>query len=107
MKRKEFLSKLTALLSLLGIPKIAAAQATQKTNLLTCSVAGLPYYQWPRVSNHIRVQDILHLQREPANPHDHHAIAVYWNKHKLGYIPRKDNKVIKNLMDQGKTIKAG
>ncbi|HOO44771.1 MAG TPA: hypothetical protein PLM29_00975 [Deltaproteobacteria bacterium] len=33
-------------------------------------------------------------------------MAVYWQKNKLGYIPRADNAVIANLMDQDRVLDA-
>jgi len=33
-------------------------------------------------------------------------VAVYWQKNKLGYIPRADNAVIANLMDQDRVLDA-
>lgn len=34
------------------------------------------------------------------------AVAVYWRENRLGYIPRADNMVIANLMDQGWALDA-
>jgi hypothetical protein len=44
------------------------------------------------------------LKLEPDNPYDHRAIAVYWNGYKMGYVPRKDNKVLYNLLKDGHTL---
>lgn len=49
----------------------------------------------------------LTLVREPENKYDSKAIVIKDNKgNKLGYVPRKDNAVIANLMDAGKLIYA-
>ena len=48
----------------------------------------------------------LSLKREPQNSYDENAIEVYWKGVKLGYIPRVDNEIIANLMDQKKEVKA-
>lgn len=33
-------------------------------------------------------------------------MAVYYRSHKLGFIPRRSNMVLANLMDQGAEVKA-
>ena len=48
----------------------------------------------------------MDLAREPADPYDAKAVAVYRQADKLGYITRADNTVIANLMDQGEQLKA-
>lgn len=49
----------------------------------------------------------LTLIREPDNKYDKFAIMVKDNAgNKLGYVPRKNNIVIANLMDAGKIIYA-
>ena len=45
------------------------------------------------------------LRREPENPYDEQAVLVLnQNMEKLGYIPRRQNTVIANLMDAGKSL---
>lgn len=49
----------------------------------------------------------LELRREPANRYDKYAILVNDpDGNKLGYIPRKNNIVLANLMDAGKSVYA-
>jgi len=53
----------------------------------------------------LHLGDELELEREPRNPYDYHAIRIldkYGNR--IGYIPRRYNTVIANLMDAGKEI---
>lgn len=38
---------------------------------------------------------------EPENPYDAHAIALYFKKTKIGYIPRANNKEISKLLEAG------
>lgn len=40
------------------------------------------------------------LVREPDNQHDKNAIAVYVDGKKIGYIPKKQNTVLAQFMDQ-------
>ena len=44
--------------------------------------------------------------REPDNRHDRHAIRVEWNGHKLGYVPRAENKAVARAMDGGEKLEA-
>ena len=50
-------------------------------------------------------QDLL-LVREPTNQFDPMAIAVYAGTQRIGYIPKKQNKVLAQFIDQqGRTEK--
>ena len=68
-------------------------------------VAGFQYHDgetvWPRLS----AGDSLQLLREPANPYDRRAVAVYWGESKLGYVPRAAN--TGRLPDDGPRRKSG
>ena len=48
----------------------------------------------------LRPGDYLELSRERDNGHDRNTVAVIRDGLKVGYIPRVDNKVIANMMDQ-------
>lgn len=52
------------------------------------------------------VGDTLELKREPENPYDKFAIQVFWESHKLGYIPAYENVVLANLIDAGVQLKS-
>lgn len=41
------------------------------------------------------------IDYEPENPYDAHAIALYFKKTKIGYIPRANNKEISKLLEAG------
>jgi hypothetical protein len=45
--------------------------------------------------------DELLLVREPENLHDDMAVAVYWNQHRIGYVPAVDNEIPNLLLLQG------
>ena len=40
------------------------------------------------------------LVREPANQHDKNAIAVYVDGTRIGYVPKKQNAVLAQFIDQ-------
>ena len=69
-------------------------------------VAGFQYHDgetvWPRLS----AGDSLQLLREPANPYDRRAVAVYWGESKLGYVPRAANTAVSQMMDRGENLAA-
>ena len=70
-------------------------------------LAGFWYYEGETVWPKLKLHDELQLFREPDNPHDSNAVAVYWREHKLGYLPRRENKVVAGLLDQGVALSAG
>lgn len=72
--------------------------------LYTLNIAGIRYY----IDNDLYLEENeeLRLKREPENQYDKYAIAVYNSEKKIGYIPRRNNKVFARLMDGGKSILA-
>ena len=106
MNRRSFLKTILGLPLLAFGVKAQAKPPLQSTLLLQTPVAGFQYYEGERLWPLLNTGDRLSLVREPANPYDDKAVAVYRQADKLGYIPRKDNAVIANLMDQGRSLQA-
>ncbi|MCR5026348.1 MAG: HIRAN domain-containing protein [Methanobrevibacter sp.] len=78
---------------------------SQDIRLITLNVAGLYYADnIDEIFPKIKVGDKLELFRESSNEYDHRAILVKYNGEKIGYVPRKDNHVLSNLMDGGKQL---
>ncbi len=77
----------------------------RKILLLESVVAGFRYYEGEKVWSMLREGDPLELRREPDNPYDPKAVEVLWKGRKLGYVPRRDNTVIAQLMDRGNLLK--
>lgn len=48
----------------------------------------------------------LRLEREPKNPHDRNAVAVWDGQTQLGYVPAVDARTIAKAMDAGRTVTA-
>ncbi len=67
-----------------------------------CYVRGLQYRElpegWPAA---LAVPQALDLLKEPDNPHDRRAIAVYAEGTKVGYLPREDNLILEKLIRRG------
>jgi len=92
-------------ISLLGW--LAMAQAESIRILVQNSpLAGSQYYAVDQFWSEIKVGDALELIREPDNKHDRNAIRVEWHGHKLGYLPRKENRVVAAAMDAGDRLSA-
>lgn len=76
--------------------------------ILRTQVAGWSFHEGDSVSSFLTCGKRLRLIREAGNTHDHNAVAVYFSNKQIGYIPKKDNKEIAQLFDEGKgnTIQA-
>lgn len=81
---------------------LSGAQADSIRMLVQSSpLAGSQYYAMEAFWSEIRVGDALTLVREPDNKHDRNAIRVDWRGHKLGYVPRAQNRAVAAAMDAG------
>jgi hypothetical protein len=69
-------------------------------------LAGFQYHRAPAVWPFLQIGASLHLRREPSNPHDHYAIAVWFKNEHLGYVPRRENRTLAQLLDQGEHLEA-
>jgi hypothetical protein len=69
-------------------------------------LAGFQFHAGPAVWDRLAEGDALSLVREPANRHDPRAVAVLWQGVALGYLPRSDNRVVAEAMDQGWRVSA-
>jgi len=86
---------------------LTAAQADSVRMLVQNSpLAGSQYYAMEIFWSEIKVGDALTLIREPDNKHDRNAIRVEWRGHKLGYVPRAQNRAVATAMDTGDQLTA-
>ncbi len=85
-----------------------AAAAAESVGMLVQNspLAGSQHYAASKVWNEIRVGDRLTLVREADNRHDRHAIRVEWHGHKLGYVPRAENRAAARVLDAGERLEA-
>ena len=58
------------------------------------------YEVFPRLEKGL----VLRMQRHPENKHDENAIAIYYEKVRIGWVPRELNLIISRLMDAGKAF---
>ncbi len=109
MDRKAFLKTIFfggIFLPAMNVISANSDDKRKKIELLQCPIAGYYYYDGQLIENQLNPGTPLRLQREPDNKYDSNAVAVYYKQHKLGFIPRKDNKVIAGMMDGGIKIDA-
>lgn len=116
MKRRRFLNSLVT--GFVTLPFVGHAREAMQAGGLRgretvrellvqeSPVAGFQYHDgetvWPRLST----GDSLRLLREPGNPYDGQAVAVYWGGAKLGYVPRAANTAVAQMMDRGEWLSA-
>ena len=108
MNRREFLKKTAACIAplLLLSGRARKAAAVPAIPLTTCHVAGFQYHEGPAIIDRLRPGQRLSLRREPDNPHDRRAIAVYAGNRRIGYIPRAINTIPADMLDQGQPLVA-
>jgi len=90
----------------LPIPTETVAREQHEVWLQRSEVAGFQYYEGEKVRDSLKVGDSLTLIREPDNPHDSYAVEVFWQSHKLGYVPRYENYQINDFLKHDATLRA-
>ncbi len=98
MKRIEFLKNAVGLFGVAHISQLEIKQY-EKVYLKHFFVRGFQYYEGPNCIDEINDSGLIELVREPENQFDKRAIALYFNKKKIGFVPRESNKTLSILMD--------
>src|SRR6266487_4974448 len=70
--------------------------------VLECLVAGTSFRKLNAIEPQMKAEVKLDVKREADNEYDEYAVALYFEKSKIGFIPRDKNEVIARLMDAGK-----
>lgn len=78
---------------------------TREIFLLDIVVAGTSYCKridtvFPKLEKGL----VLRMLRHPKNKYDEHAIGIYFEKIRIGWVPRELNLIISRLMDAGKAF---
>ncbi len=104
MKRRSFLKLV------LSLPAAALAAGSAKRAegavLQESPVAGFQFHRGEAVWPLLRRGASLRMVREPSNPYDPKAVALYFGTDKIGYVPRRENAVVARLLDQGVPLRA-
>ncbi|BCZ46015.1 restriction endonuclease [Clostridium gelidum] len=73
--------------------------------LINIDVAGTNYIDMSEIYNKLLEEDMLYLKRESSNAYDPNAIQIITTEgYVIGYVPKENNLILKNLMDKGKYI---
>lgn len=100
---KSILPVSPGLLALLSNVKTSILPFTQEIYLLEIDIAGTNHCkEIELVEDQLEPDKILSMKREPDNEFDEHAIAIYCENVRVGYVPAEMNLVCSRLMDAGK-----
>ncbi len=108
MRRRTFISSLLGGVGL-GITarRSPAAEADELRVVIQESpLAGFDHHKGAHIWPFLEEGASLRLVREAANAHDSNAVAVYFSGDKLGYIPRRENVAVAQLLDRGHKLDA-
>ncbi len=108
MQRRSLVQSLGGTLILatqLFKPRSASAGA-RRVLLQESPLAGYQFHRADSLWPFLAVGTELSLHREHLNPHDPHAIAVWHRGDKLGYVPRRENRTLAQMMDRGERLQA-
>lgn len=98
MLRSDFIKGIIGFLGLSALPASMVKQY-HRYYLLQSFVRGFRFYEGLKLLDEMHEGDLLEMLREPANEYDPKAIALYFNQHKIGFIPKEDNDILSRLMD--------
>lgn len=62
--------------------------------VLDCIVAGTSFRDVKKVEDQLNNQVKVELKREVKNEFDNFAVAIYFQRNKIGYFPRTKNEVV-------------
>lgn len=102
MKRSDFIKNLLGLgAATIVLPSYNWIKQYDKFYLLQNFVRGFRYYKGPELLDEMKEGDMLELVREPENEYDQFAIALHFNKEKIGFVPAESNEILSKLLDIG------
>lgn len=70
-------------------------------NLDSFYIAGFKHHEGVFALNQLKPGMKLKLVAEPDNPYDPQAVAIYYKKTKLGYVPRHNNALLSMMTQLG------
>jgi hypothetical protein len=101
---RDDLMRIVAALLLAAVSVQFAAAQQVRVLVQSSPLAGFRYYAGEALWQDMRVGDELALIREPDNAHDANAVRIEWRGHKLGYLPRAENRAVAIEMDRGAPV---
>jgi len=97
--RRNFIKRFLTLGAAVVTTAPANTGTPAATKLTTLKIAGLQYGELAKEP--LRPDEPLQLIREPDNPYDRYAVAIYRADKKAGYIPKTNSRIVASLMDSG------
>ncbi|MCD9854521.1 HIRAN domain-containing protein [Epilithonimonas sp. JDS] len=74
---------------------------TKKEHLANFQIAGFTYYDGALAFKDLKIGTKLKLKLDADNKYDARAVAIYYKDHKLGYIPKAENRIFYKLFTVG------
>ncbi len=96
----------SGLLSALSKGGISISLMPKDILVLETIIAGTSFRKLKEIEPQLMPQTKLEVIREANNEYDQFAIAIHFEKNKVGYIPKDSNEVIARLLDAGKAFYA-
>jgi hypothetical protein len=72
-----------------------------KEHLAHFDIAGFTYYDGVLAFKKLEIGTKLTLKLEDDNKYDTRAVAIYYKEFKLGFVPRKENRIFYKLLKVG------
>lgn len=69
--------------------------------LQSFNIAGFTYYDGALIFQKLKIGKELKLKLEENNRFDRHAVAIYFDKCKIGFIPRNENRIFYKMIKVG------
>ena len=106
MQRRHFIGFIAGLMPSLATANTRPTTQPQAILIQQSPIAGFQYHQGEAVWQQLAIGQPLTLHREPDNRYDRRAVRVEWQGHKLGYVPRRDNTAVAQMLDRGQLLQA-
>lgn len=72
-----------------------------REHLNNFTIAGFTYYEGPLAFEDLKIGKQLQLRLEENNAFDNRAVAIFHDEHKLGFVPRSENRILYKLLKTG------
>ena len=105
MNRRTFFRQLFGSIGAVVVTPVVVADS-RSVVIQESPVAGFQFHQGEAAWPSLFTGAPLALRREPSNPHDADAVAVYFKTKKLGYVPRAENRAVAQMLDRGECLEA-
>jgi hypothetical protein len=74
---------------------------SRRVHFANFHVAGFSFYEGVLAFENLKIGKEVCLKPDPSNHYDKYAVEIWFGEHKLGFIPRGENKQISKLLQAG------